>query len=95
MVELIKQLTAGIPKLEGELADSLMQDLHSLSKIRDMNFVNKVFLQLLRIEKTVPICLWPYDSENKKWIPSYKPLTALESKNSQLQNTSHNNFVPS
>ena len=25
-----------------------------MSNIRDMNFVNKVFLQLLRIEKTVP-----------------------------------------
>jgi len=44
MIELIKQLTAGIPSLEGELATSLMQDLEFLSKIRDMNFVNKVFL---------------------------------------------------
>lgn len=73
MIELIKYLTSGIQSLEGELAESLMKDLEYLSKIRDMNFVNKVFLQLLRIEKTLPICLWPYDSENKKWLYSYKP----------------------
>lgn len=51
-----------------------MKDLEHLSKIRDMTFVNKVFLQVLRIEHTLPVCLWPYDSESKKWIPSYKPL---------------------
>jgi hypothetical protein len=44
-----------------------------------MNFVNKVFLSLLREEATVPVCLWPYDSENKKWIPNYKPMLALDS----------------
>ena len=72
MVELIKLLTAGIPTLEKELAAMLMKDLDHMSNIRDMNFVNKVFLQLLRIEKTVPTCLWPYDSENKKWLSSFK-----------------------
>lgn len=43
-IELIKNLTAGSSKLEGELAASLMQDLEHLSRIRDMDFVNKVFL---------------------------------------------------
>lgn len=73
MVELIKQLTAGCPALETELAAMLMKDLEHMSHIRDMNFVNKVFLQLLRIERTVPVCLWPYDSENKKWLSTFKP----------------------
>lgn len=72
-VELIKTLTAGDDKLETELAEKLMKDLEYLGKIRDMNFVNKVFLQLLRTESTIPVCLWPYDSDNKKWLPSYKP----------------------
>jgi hypothetical protein len=44
MVELIKQLTAGVPLLEKELAAMLMKDLEHMSHIRDMNFVNKVFL---------------------------------------------------
>eukprot|EP00347_Sterkiella_histriomuscorum_P017580 403348792 len=94
MVELIKQLSAGYQNLEQELANSLMKDLEHLSRIRDMDFVNKVFLQLLRTEKTLPVCLWPYDSENNKWIPNYKPLNALENKSNQSQSL-HNTFVPS
>jgi hypothetical protein len=43
-----------------------------------MNFVNKVFLSMLREEQTIPVCLWPYDSENKKWLPSYKPILVSE-----------------
>ena len=62
IIELIKILTAGNPEIESELADHLKNDLSHLSKIRDMNFVNKVFLQLLRVESTIPVCLWPYDS---------------------------------
>jgi hypothetical protein len=83
MVELIKQLTAGCPELEKELAAMLMKDLEHMSHIRDMNFVNKVFLQLLRIEKTVPVCLWPYDSENKKWLSTFKPEGPTENTNQQ------------
>jgi hypothetical protein len=70
-----------------------MKDLEHLSKIRDMNFVNKVFLQLLRIETTVPVCLWPYDSDNKKWLPSYKP-QIMSDQNLQIP-INNNNFVPS
>ena len=78
MIDLIKQLTSGSPTLESQLAEELMSDLDYLSKIRDMDFVNKVFLPLLRIEKTVPICFWPYDSDNEKWLPNYKPISASD-----------------
>jgi hypothetical protein len=44
IIELIKNLTAGFPEVEAELALNLKNDLEHLSKIRDMNFVNKVFL---------------------------------------------------
>lgn len=57
-----------------------------------MNFVNKVFLSILREESTIPVCLWPYDSENKKWLPNYKPI--LVSETSQSQSNS-NSFIPS
>lgn len=43
-IELIKILVAGDKDLEAELSKNLMKDLEYLSKIRDMNFVNKVFL---------------------------------------------------
>lgn len=68
MIELIKHLISGEPELENELAAMLMKDLEHMSKFRDMSFVNKVFLPLLRNEKTLPVCLWPFDSENKKWL---------------------------
>ena len=74
MVEFIKYLISGQKELEQEIAELLKKDLEHLSQIRDMNFVNKVFLSLLREEQTVPVCLWPYDSENKKWLPTYRPL---------------------
>jgi hypothetical protein len=93
MIELIKQVTAGVPELEKELASLLMSDLEHMSNIRDMNFVNKVFLQLLRIEKTVPVCLWAYDSDNKKWLSTFKPEAGLNDQSQQQ--VSHNNFVPS
>ena len=73
IIDLIRILIAGDSILEAELAELLMKDLEHLSQIRDMNFVNKVFLQLLRIENSIPICLWPYDSDNKKWLPTHKP----------------------
>lgn len=92
MVELIKHLTAGNEELESELASMLMRDLEHMSNIRDMNFVNKVFLQFLRIEKTVPVCLWPYDSDNKKWLSNFKPEAIREASNQPQVN---NNFVPS
>jgi hypothetical protein len=76
-------LTAGVPSLEKELAAMLMKDLEHMSHIRDMNFVNKVFLQLLRIERTIPVCLWPYDSENKKWLSTFKPESQSENANQQ------------
>jgi hypothetical protein len=44
IIDLIKTLTAGYPNIEAELAENLKKDLEHLSKIRDMNFVNKVFL---------------------------------------------------
>lgn len=78
LIEFIKHLISGEPLLETEIAELLKKDLGFLSQIRDMNFVNKVFLSLLREEATVPVCLWPYDSESKKWLPSYKPLQAIE-----------------
>jgi hypothetical protein len=97
MVELIRQLTAGITELEGELASMLMRDLEHMSSIMDMTFVNKVFLPLLRIEKTLPICLWPFDSDSKKWLSSYKPDTQQTNNNDSGQggSLSHSNFVPS
>ena len=73
----------------------LMQDLEHMSNIRDMNFVNKVFLPLLRVERTIPICLWPFDSDNKKWLNTFKPEMLGGADQSSQSQVSLNGFVPS
>lgn len=41
--------------------------------MRDMDFVNKIFMQLLKVEHIIPVCIIPFDIENKKLLPHYKP----------------------
>mmetsp|Transcript_19576 Transcript_19576/g.30124 ORF Transcript_19576/g.30124 Transcript_19576/m.30124 type:complete len:165 (+) Transcript_19576:11009-11503(+) len=50
---------AGHSQLEGELADLLIEDLEKLSQNRDMNFVNRVFIPLIKVERTLPLTLGP------------------------------------
>jgi hypothetical protein len=57
IVELVKRLVAGHDALEGELADLLIEDLERLSRHRDMDFVNKVFIPLIKVERTLPVTL--------------------------------------
>lgn len=59
VVDLIKGLVVGHTGLEAELADLLIEDLEHLSEQRDMDFVNKVFLPLIKVEKAVPVTLGP------------------------------------
>lgn len=55
IVDLVKTLFAGHKELEGELADLLIEDLEHLSRHRDMDFVNKVFIPLIKVEKNFTI----------------------------------------
>lgn len=57
LVELILRVSAGNKELEKELADLILKDLETLKTKRDMIFINKLLLPLIRNEKTVPICL--------------------------------------
>ena len=59
VVDLVKTLVAGSEELEGELADLLIEDLDHLSRQRDMDFVNKVFLPLIKVERALPVTLGP------------------------------------
>jgi hypothetical protein len=54
---LIKSLVAGDSAFEGELADLVIEDLDRLSSQRDMDFVNEVFIPLIKAEKTVPVTI--------------------------------------
>ena len=57
IVDLVKSLVAGHESLEGELADLLIEDLERLSSHRDMDFVNKVFIPLIKVERSLPVTL--------------------------------------
>jgi hypothetical protein len=57
LVDLVKSLVAGHDALEEELAGMLIDDLDRLSEKRDMDFVNKVFVPLIKVERTLPITL--------------------------------------
>lgn len=65
VVDLIKGLVVGHASLEAELADLLIEDLEHLSEQRDMDFVNKVFLPLIKVEKAVPVTLGPARSNTE------------------------------
>lgn len=57
LVELILCVSAGHKDLEKELTQTVIKDLDSLRTKRDMYFINKVLLPLIRNEATVPICI--------------------------------------
>jgi hypothetical protein len=65
VVDLVRGLVVGHPALEAELADLLIEDLDRLSRQRDMDFVNKVFLPLIKVEKSVPVTLGPARSNTE------------------------------
>ena len=67
-VELIKLLTSGKPEQEREMAKMIIKDLDLLASKRDLDFINKVLVPILRMEQTVPICLSPYDSDTKRCL---------------------------
>lgn len=57
IVELIIRVSTGHQKLENDLTNALINDLDLLQSIRDMNFINKVLLPMIRNEGTVPVCM--------------------------------------
>ncbi len=57
LVELILQISAGNTLMESKLAQSVIVDMKLLSTQRDMFFVNKVLLPLIKNEDCLPVCL--------------------------------------
>lgn len=57
IVELIVRVSAGHKELEDELTSTVIKDLGLLHSKRDMYFINKVLLPMIRNEQTVPICI--------------------------------------
>lgn len=73
IVDLVKTLVAGHEALEGELADLLIEDLEHLSRHRDMDFVNKVFIPLIKVERALPVTLGAARSITESGQPALLP----------------------
>jgi len=73
IVDLVKTLVAGHETLEGELADLLIEDLAHLSRHRDMDFVNKVFIPLIKVERALPVTLGAARSITESGQPALLP----------------------
>ena len=57
LIELILKISAGHKQLEQALTDAVIKDLDTLRHKRDMFFINKILLPLIRNELTVPVCI--------------------------------------
>lgn len=57
LMELILKISAGHKQLEEALTNTVIKDLDTLRTKRDMFFINKVLLPLIRNESTVPVCI--------------------------------------
>ena len=57
IVELILKISAGHSQLEEQLTKTVIEDLTTLRKKRDMFFINKVLLPLIKNEMTIPVCI--------------------------------------
>lgn len=57
IVELILRISAGNKLIEQSLTNTVIGDLETLKSKRDMFFINKVLLPLIKNEETLPLCL--------------------------------------
>lgn len=57
IVELILRISAGNKEIEQKLTNTVIGDLETLKQKRDMFFINKILLPLIKNEETLPICL--------------------------------------
>lgn len=55
------------------MAQIIMKDLDSLTSSRDMDYVNKIFIPLIKLEKTLPISF-----SNLKGLPQVEQKAAVE-----------------
>ena len=65
--ELIKKCVNGHLEYERKLAEAMIQDLGHIKNIEEKEALSKLILNLMRAEKTIPVCLYNYDSECEQW----------------------------
>ena len=74
IVELILRITAGNKQIEQQLTNTVISDLATLKSKRDMFFINKVLLPLIKNEETIPVCLVDQNL-SQEWSPNIDSLS--------------------
>jgi hypothetical protein len=72
LIELILRISAGDSNIETKLSILVIEDMNKLTK-RDLLFINKLLLPLIRNEDSLPVCLLGKDS-SESWNPNLDSL---------------------
>lgn len=92
IVELILRISAGNKLIEQSLTNTVIGDLETLKSKRDMFFINKVLLPLIKNEETLPLCL--IDSNvGQDWNLNIDSLS--QSGEAKTQKSDYSQFLPS
>jgi hypothetical protein len=87
------RVATGHKELEDELTNVLIKDLDQLQSKRDMYFVNKVLLPMIRTELTVPICIIERN-KSADWAVNIDSLSTGGQSDKAIK-ADYNKFVPS
>lgn len=97
LVELILTVAAGDDEIEQHLAVAVIQDMENMSK-RDMVFINKILLPLIKNEASIPVCLFDKDNSGT-WRPNLDLLLGYQdpnsTSNSSFPQDQNSSFLPS
>jgi hypothetical protein len=93
LVEMIMRIATGHKELEDELTNVLIKDLDQLQSKRDMYFVNKVLLPMIRTELTVPVCIIERN-KSADWAVNIDSLSTGGQSDKAIK-ADYNKFVPS
>lgn len=93
LVELILKISAGHKQLEEQLTSTVIKDLDTLRTKRDMFFINKVLLPLIRNEQTVPVCIIDR-KQGSSWQVNMDSLS-VHGQDTKQDQQDHSSFVPS
>lgn len=94
LVELILRISAGNTLIESKLAKLVIQDMKLLSTQRDMFFVNKVLLPLIKNEECLPVCLLDQKVKDN-WAPNVDTISDLTNEKAPAKTETTSSFLPS
>jgi uncharacterized protein YihD (DUF1040 family) len=81
LLKFVQSVVLGDSIREDEFSEILKQDLLTLQRYPDNCFLEHFFLPMIKSEPEIPVCLYPYDRQNKKWISDLQSISAQQNEN--------------